>query len=69
MSDQQTCAQCGGELVVGRLGTVRDTELFWAESQSWAFDGMRMVRSSGPGLRVTALRCASCGRLELSANA
>jgi hypothetical protein len=67
MAEESTCSACGGETTVGVLGTVSDTSLFWRESETKSFAGMRMVRSSGPGLPVFATRCSACGRVELSA--
>jgi len=67
MADSQACAVCGGETKTGVLGTVSDTSLFFRESETKSFAGMKMVRSSGPGLPIVATRCTVCGRVELAA--
>lgn len=67
MSENQPCPACGGETKTGVLGTVSDTSLFFREAAESSFAGMRVVRSSGPGLPIVATRCGSCGRVELTA--
>ncbi len=67
MADTQVCAACGGELRTGVLGTISDTSLFFRESETKSFAGMKVVQSSGPGLPIVATRCAGCGRVELTA--
>jgi len=67
MSESGACAACGGETKAGVLGTVSDTSLFFRESETKSFAGMRMVRASGPGLPIVATRCTTCGRVELTA--
>ena len=66
MSDDQRCSACGGETKRGVLGTVSDTSLFFREAEESSFAGMRVVRSSGPGLPIVATRCGACGRVELT---
>lgn len=68
MEESRTCIACEGELAVGTLATIKDNAVFWRETGGdKTFMGMRVTVSSGVGTPVTALRCASCGRVELVA--
>jgi hypothetical protein len=64
---EQPCTNCGGATVSGALGTIRDPVTYWSEAEAKDLGLMPIQRSSRGQMPVVALRCESCGRLELLA--
>jgi hypothetical protein len=54
-------------MVAGNVGSLNDPQLFWSQAEASTMGRMRIMRSSGPRLPVSALRCSACGLVQLFA--